>query len=71
MATWFNPSKNHVRVFDETFEFLANLEPVYDPPVISDREIKFLKIPAYDIKKDIWSYIFILETVMRKSFSIH
>ena len=49
---------NHLRVFDETFEFLANLELADDSPVISDGEIKFPEIPAYDINKDFWSYIY-------------
>ena len=49
---------NHVCVFDETFEFLANLEPADDSPVISDGEIIFPEIPAYDIIKDFWSYIY-------------
>ena len=40
---------NHLRVFDETFDFLANLEPANDSPVISDDEIIFPEIPAYDI----------------------
>ena len=48
---------NHLHVFDETFEFLANLEPADDSPVISDDEIIFPEIPAYDINKDFWSYI--------------
>ena len=46
---------NHLRV---TFEFLANLEPASDSPVISDREIIFCQIPAYNINKDFWSYIY-------------
>ena len=49
---------NHLRIFDETFEFLANLEPADDSPVISDGEIIFPEIPAYDIKKDFWCYIY-------------
>ena len=61
---------NHLRAFDETFEFLANLEPVYDSPVISDGETIFPEIPAYDINK-VFGVIFILETVTRKLFSIH
>lgn len=48
---------NHLRLFDEVFEFLANLKPV-DPPVISDGEILFPKILAYDINKDFLSYIY-------------
>ena len=47
-----------MRVFDETFEILANLEPAGDSPVISDGEIIFPKIPAHDINKDFWSYIY-------------
>ena len=49
---------NHLRVFDETFEFLASLEPEDDSPVISDAEIIFPEIPGYDINKDFWSYIY-------------
>ena len=49
---------NHLRVFDETFEFLANLEPADDSPVIGDVEIIFPEIPAYNINKDFWSYIY-------------
>ena len=49
---------NHLRVFDETFDFLANLEPANDSPVISDGEIIFPEIPAYDINKDFWGYIY-------------
>ena len=49
---------NHLRVFDETFRFLANLEPADDSPVISDGEIIFSKIPAYDTNKVFWSYTF-------------
>ena len=45
---------NHLRVLDETFEFLAYLEPA----VISDGEIIFSKIPAYNINKNFWSYIY-------------
>ena len=48
----------HSRVFDESFEFLANLEPADDSPVICDGEIIFPKIPAYDINEDFWSYIY-------------
>ena len=61
---------NHLRVFDENFEFLPNLEPADDSTVISYGEIIFLEIPAYDIKKDFWSYI-LLETVIRKHFTVH
>ena len=50
---------NHLRVFDETFEFLANLEPTADDsPVNSDGVIIFLEIPPYDVNKDFWSYIY-------------
>ena len=49
---------NHLRVFNENFEFLANLQPADDSPVISDGEIIFHEIPAYDINKDFWSYIY-------------
>ena len=49
---------NHLRVFDETFEFLTNLEPADDSPIISDGEIVFPEIPVYDINKDFWSYIY-------------
>ena len=45
---------NHLRVFDETFEFLANLEATDDSPFISDGEI----IPEFDINIDFWSYIY-------------
>ena len=48
---------NHF-VSDETFEFLVNLEPADDSSVISDGEIIFPEIPAYDINKDFWSYIY-------------
>ena len=48
---------NH-RVFDETFEFLAYLEPADDSPAISDGEIIFPEIPACSITKDFWSYIY-------------
>ena len=48
---------NHLHVFDETFEFLANLEPADDSPIISDGEI-FPEFPAHDINKDFWSYIY-------------
>ena len=63
---------NHLRLFDEVFEFLTNLQPD-DPPVISDGEILFRKILAYGINKDFVSYIYtgIPVTVMRKFFSIH
>ena len=40
---------NHLRVFDETSEFLSNLEPEDDSPVISDGEMIFPEILAYDI----------------------
>ena len=49
---------NHLRVFDESLEFLANLEPADDSPVICDGEIIFPEIPAYDINKDFWSCIY-------------
>ena len=49
---------NHLRVFYETFEFLTNLEPADDSPIISDGEIIFPEIPVYDINKDFWSYIY-------------
>ena len=52
-----NPSKPFT-FYDETFEFLANLEPADDSPVISDGEIIIPEIPAYDINKDFWSYIY-------------
>ena len=45
-----------LRVFDETFEFLANLEPADDSAVISDSEIILPEIPAYDINKDFSNY---------------
>ena len=48
---------NHLCVFDETFEFFVNLEPADDSPIISDGEIIFPEIPAYDINKDFWNYI--------------
>ena len=54
---------SHFRVFDETFEFLANLEPADDSPVIRDAEIIFLEIPAFDINKDFWSYIYTGESI--------
>ena len=49
---------NHLRVFDESLEFLANLEPADDSPVICDGEIIFPEIPAYDVNKDFWSCIY-------------
>ena len=49
---------NHLRAFDETFEFLGNLELTEDSPVISYSEIIFPEIPAYVINKDFWSYIY-------------
>ena len=50
---------NYLRVADDTFEFLANLElAADDSPVNSDGEIIFPEIPAYDINKDFWSYIY-------------
>ena len=49
---------NHLRLFDETFDFLANAEPADDSSIISDVEIIFPKIPAYGINKDFWSYIY-------------
>ena len=45
-----------LRVFDETFEFLANLEPADDSAVINDSEIILPEIPAYDINKDFSNY---------------
>ena len=50
---------NHLHVFDKTFEFLVYLEPADDSPVISDGEIIFPEIPAYDINKEFWSYIYV------------
>ena len=41
-----------------TFDFLANLEPAGDSPVISDGEMLFCEIPAYNINNDFWSYIY-------------
>ena len=61
---------NHLRVFDENFEFLPNLEPANDLPVISYGEIIILEIPAYVLIK-IFGVTFILETVMRKHFTVH
>ena len=49
---------NHLRAFDETFDLLANLEPADDSPIISDGEILFSEIPAYDINKHFWSQIY-------------
>ena len=49
---------NHLRAFDETFEFLGNLEPTEDSPVISYSEIIFPEIQAYVVNKDFWSYIY-------------
>ena len=49
---------NHLRVFDETFEFLANLEATDHSPFISDGEIIFPEIPEFDINIDFWSYIY-------------
>ena len=50
---------NYLRVADDTFVFLANLElAADDSPVNSDGEIIFPEIPAYDINKDFWSYIY-------------
>ena len=43
---------NHLRLFDEIFDFLANAEPADDSSIISDVEIIFPKIPAYGINKD-------------------
>ena len=37
---------------------MSNLEPADHSPVISVGEIKFPEIPAYDINKDIWIYIY-------------
>ena len=59
---------NHLGVFDETFEFLADLEPEDDSPVINDGEIIFPEIPAYDINKDFWSYIYTGDS-HKKTFS--
>ena len=50
---------NHLCVFDETFEFLANLEPADDSTIISDGETILPEIQTYDINKDFWSYIYI------------
>ena len=44
--------------YAETFEFLANLEPADDSPIISDGEIIFPEIFAYHINKDFWSYVY-------------
>ena len=49
---------NHLRVFDETFEFLANLEPRDHSPVTNDGEIIFPENSAYDTNKNFWSYIY-------------
>ena len=49
---------NHLRVFDQTFEFLADLEAAYDSPVISDGELIFPEILACNILKDFWNYIY-------------
>ena len=49
---------NHLHVFDETFEFFANLEPTDYSPVISDSEIIFPEISAYYINQDFWNYIY-------------
>ena len=49
---------NHLRVFDETLEFLANLEATDHSPFISDGEIIFPEIPEFDINIDFWSYIY-------------
>ena len=49
---------NHLRVFNETFEFLANLEPADHSLVISDGEIKFPEIPAYDINRFLELYLY-------------
>ena len=38
---------------------MANLEPADDSPTISDGEIIFPEIPAYNINKVFWSYIYI------------
>ena len=48
---------NHLRLLDQVLEFLTNFKPD-DPPVISDGEILFPKILAYDINKDFLSYIY-------------
>ena len=37
---------------------MANLEPANDSSVISDGEIIFPEILAFDINKEIWSYIY-------------
>ena len=48
----------HLRVFDEHFEFLANLELVDDSPVISAGEIIFPEILAYNINKNFCSHTY-------------
>ena len=50
---------NHVHVFDETFEFCVNFELADDSLVVSDGEIIFPEIPAYNSNRDFWSYIYI------------
>ena len=61
MATlrFVQPQQTTYRVFDESYEFLASLEPADDSPAISDGEIIFPEIPACSINKDFWSYIYI------------
>ena len=50
---------NQLRVFlMKLLIFLANFKPADDSPVISDGEIIFPEIPAYDINKDFWSYVY-------------
>ena len=49
---------NHLCVFDKTSEFLANLEPTDDSLVLSDGEIIFPEILAFDINKCFCIYIF-------------
>ena len=49
---------NHLCIFDKTFEFLANLEPTDDSLVLSDGEIIFPEILAFDINKYFCIYIF-------------
>ena len=49
---------NRIRVFDETFDFLANLETGDSSPVISDGEIIFLKSQHTILIKIFWGYIY-------------
>ena len=49
---------NYLRVFDETFVILANLEAAYDSFVISHGELIFSQISACNIIKDFWNYIY-------------